>query len=225
MLLLGIPSVMLGQAEKLDSLRKVLANFSQRDTAYVMTLCHIAAAEGFVDPNSAVQHARECMERAEDLNHEAGKIFALNLLALEEQRRGNYPEALKLYLQAVSIAEKGSNKNRLGKTLNNLGLLYFYMEDHDEALRYFFRALPLQQLIRRLQEMGIRKDDFRLRSALGGYLDRDDADLDETVLEFADFVKMLKGGGANLIRNTISGDLRMQAFAPLPENVFFDPIR
>ncbi|MBX2893695.1 MAG: tetratricopeptide repeat protein [Saprospiraceae bacterium] len=138
------PMLTNAQVDKLDSLRNVLTKLSQRDTAYVMTLCHIAAAEGFVDPSNALLHARECLERAEALKHDAGVIFALNLLAIESQRRGNYPEALKLYFRAVDLAEKGENAARLGKTINNLGLLYFYMDDHDEALRQFFRALPLQ---------------------------------------------------------------------------------
>ncbi|MCW5924979.1 MAG: tetratricopeptide repeat protein [Saprospiraceae bacterium] len=138
------PMLLNAQADKLDSLRNVLANLSTRDTAYIMALCHIAAAEGFVDPENAALHATECLERAEALNHEAGKIFALNLLAIGAQRQGNYPEALKLYFRAIDLAEAGGNTTRLGKTINNLGLLYFYMEDHDEALRQFFRALPLQ---------------------------------------------------------------------------------
>ncbi|MCW5924982.1 MAG: glutaminase A [Saprospiraceae bacterium] len=87
--------------------------------------------------------------------------------------------------------------------------------------RQLFRALDteqkgsitLHQLFRRLQEMGIKKDDFRLRGVLGSYLDRDDEDLDETILEFADFLKIMQGGdGASLIQSAIRGDLIVPEF-------------
>lgn len=97
----------------------------------------------------------------------------------------------------------------------------------EAELRQLFKALDieqkgratLQQLLRRLQEMGIRRDDFRLRGALGGFRDLHDSALNETTLEFADFAKMLHGDGARLIRDAIWGDLVIPEFQAFSRDI------
>ena len=133
------------QTGGLDSLRQLLTRLSPRDTNYVLTLCQIAGAELFFDPAAAKKSAETCLEKAEDLKYPNGQIFALNLLGISVQRAGHYPEALKLYLKAIQLAETTDNQERLVKTLNNIGLLYYNARDYEKALEQFQRALSMQK--------------------------------------------------------------------------------
>jgi glutaminase len=96
----------------------------------------------------------------------------------------------------------------------NADLLY---DDYPE-LRPLFESLDeeglgsitMAQLLGRLQSMGIRKDDPRLKDCLGTYL-REDGDVSET-LDFAAFAEILQGSSSNLIKRTIRGELVIPQF-------------
>ncbi len=92
--------------------------------------------------------------------------------------------------------------------------------DGDFIFKELFHALDTDQrgvislnhMIRRLSEMGIRKDDPRLRGSIGPYLDRVE-DMDDVTFDFPTFLKMLQaGGGANLIRQAVRGEMIIPDF-------------
>ena len=57
--------------------------------------------------------------------------------------QGNYPEALKLYEEALRIAEKLGNLSGKASTLNNIGEIYRAQENYPEALKRIEKALEI----------------------------------------------------------------------------------
>ena len=56
--------------------------------------------------------------------------------------QGNYAEALKYYNQALSISEEKLGKDHpdTATTYNNMGVLFYNMEDYKSAKEYFEKA-------------------------------------------------------------------------------------
>ncbi len=99
-------------------------------------------------------------------------------------------------------------------TTANNSLLY---EDFPE-LRPLFESLDeegkgtitLGQLLHRLQEMGIRKDDPRLQDCFGKDLQVNGAQHKE--IDFAAFSEILQGSSSNLVKRAIRGELIIPEF-------------
>lgn len=54
-----------------------------------------------------------------------------------------YPEARRYFEQALVLARDSDDRATTAQTLNSLGTVAFYQEDHDVAVRYFEEALTL----------------------------------------------------------------------------------
>lgn len=64
------------------------------------------------------------------------KINNDNNLALEQMYLGNYEEAEKLFISALSKTEKDDVVDKIN-ILNNLGLMHENMQDYETALKYY----------------------------------------------------------------------------------------
>jgi glutaminase len=101
------------------------------------------------------------------------------------------------------------------------------MLEGDQSFREIFNALDVDQtgfvnlpyLLKRLGEMGIRKDDPRLRNSLGPFLQQDE-DIDEVRFDFPSFLKMVQVGGASsLIRQAIRGEMIIPEFRQFSRDI------
>jgi tetratricopeptide (TPR) repeat protein len=144
-LLLLFSPLLRAQRPLADSLAHWLAQHPQRDTGYILNYCRMAGAQLFFDPGMADSNATVALALARENRFGEGELFALNLRGIAAQRQGRYADAIDFYLPALDIAEREGNTDRLAKTLNNLGLAYFYAENYAQAERHFRRALPLQR--------------------------------------------------------------------------------
>ena len=61
--------------------------------------------------------------------------------------RAEYDKALTSYFESLLIREKYGDKFDVSVTLNNIGLVYFKLEDYDKALTYYERSLKLKKEI------------------------------------------------------------------------------
>lgn len=64
-----------------------------------------------------------------------------NVLGQTYFRTGNYPEAYKHTYQSLLLAESIDNNDLIRKLNSNLGTLFMYLEDYDEALTFYSVAL------------------------------------------------------------------------------------
>ncbi|MGF1532497.1 MAG: tetratricopeptide repeat protein [Bernardetiaceae bacterium] len=71
----------------------------------------------------------------------------LNNMASVEKFKGNYPRALKLYLDAFPLYKELQNKPGLASCSNNIGELYKKEGNYDQALQYYQTAFDIYKEI------------------------------------------------------------------------------
>ena len=70
---------------------------------------------------------------------------ALNIQGISFVLRGNGVKAIDLYTRSLSIREDIGDKNGVAGSLNNIGAVYNYQEDHSKALEYYTRSLVIEE--------------------------------------------------------------------------------
>lgn len=125
------------QREIIDSLQVELKK-PAADKAELYVL--IADEYRFISGDSALYFADKAMAEAEknDNNHVKAKVYVIS--GTIEKNKGNYPEALKLYLKGLSIAEKDGEDVQLTTVYNGIGIIYKRMKRWEEALEYYIKA-------------------------------------------------------------------------------------
>ncbi len=95
------------------------------------------------DPDSSESLARRAMELAMINNISELKLQAFNYMGVAERNQGNYGEASRLYMAALRISEEKKNYSQKGYTLINIGNLYIYQQDFNQAFTYLENALEI----------------------------------------------------------------------------------
>jgi len=57
--------------------------------------------------------------------------------------KGNYPEAMRFYTEALKLSEQSDYNSKLPSCINNIGIVYYTQKDYSRALEYFTRSLNL----------------------------------------------------------------------------------
>jgi tetratricopeptide (TPR) repeat protein len=71
--------------------------------------------------------------------------WALNGIGTVFHSKSSYPEALRNYLQAVTVFEKLGKQKEAASIMGNAGVLYKEMGNFDLALKYYQRGLSIQE--------------------------------------------------------------------------------
>lgn len=110
------------------------------------------------------------------------------------------------------------------ENLSNGNSLLFQAAEND--IQQLFNALDtdktgvvtLQQLLKRLSEMGIQKDDPRLNGSFSAYLNSEESP-EKIILNLNDFVKLLQSGSAQLIKNAIKAEFVIPDFKQFTKDI------
>ncbi len=99
-------------------------------------------------PDSTIFYANKALKIAQDDQNLLEELRAYNILGIAERNKSNFTKAFEFYMEVV----KGSEDNPLanqqrGFGLINIGNLYIYQSNYDEAFDYFERALVLADSI------------------------------------------------------------------------------
>src|SRR4029453_9603682 len=68
-----------------------------------------------------------------------------NGLAIGYTFQGRYDEALTCYMRVLELLEENDDKKERSVILNNVGLVYFKLNDYDKALFYYDKSLQLKK--------------------------------------------------------------------------------
>jgi serine phosphatase RsbU (regulator of sigma subunit)/Tfp pilus assembly protein PilF len=85
-------------------------------------------------------------------NQDTTKIYLLGQLSLAYDKTDRF-KAFDYAKQALVIAEKINDKNKIGEHLNWLGDLYWYSGDYPKASDYYFKALAIYEKLNNQKEI------------------------------------------------------------------------
>ncbi len=128
----------LGQADSLQRLSsQELNNFAQKNYD--------------VDFNATIQYASLALDKgvAELDSFQIGVSYTH--LANAFEFFSNYEQANKYYNRALTIFEQLGHQRRIAATLNDIGLIYWYLNDLDRALAYYSAALSKARKLKDLE--------------------------------------------------------------------------
>lgn len=119
-----------------DSLRMVLTQ-PNTDSARAAMHARIAYLLSDIEMEVAMAHAdtAEAIGRAGGYWHAVGRAIMSRGAAYSNY--GDYDSAVSVSMQAVNVAQTHHDTATLFDALNNLGIDFFYQEDHERSLQYF----------------------------------------------------------------------------------------
>jgi two-component system, NarL family, sensor kinase len=115
-----------------------------RDTAIVLSLSLLTERSINLQDTRATAFKDSLKKMTERLNWPKGKGLYLRALGKEQDRMGNYPEALNYYEKAIKILEKaGGNPYELAYAYVLAGFVMNNNNDQEACIKYLSKALPL----------------------------------------------------------------------------------
>jgi tetratricopeptide (TPR) repeat protein len=125
--------------QNIDSLKTVLQK-CEDDTNKVNVLNRLAWNLRSIDPKEAMSYGEKAKSLALQLGFEKGIGNAYNNIGVLHYRRGEYVEAVKSHLQALTIREKTGDKEGMALSYINLGNVYNDQENKTLALEEYHKA-------------------------------------------------------------------------------------
>ena len=151
---------------EIDSLRKVLDNFAEKDTAYVMTLLRLTSEVRSQDTKLATTYAEEAVAAARLLSAPKVTGKSINILGICYGMQDRYPEAIRAFQEAVNIGKSIDFKLLVAEGNNNMALVYKRIGDYATAMRYQVKAGELYDSLD--YQVGIARNS----NNLGGLFNR-----------------------------------------------------
>jgi tetratricopeptide (TPR) repeat protein len=127
------------QKQKADSLRDLLVQ-KKTDTDRVRIMWQLANILYSNNPDTSLKLAQDAYYLAKRINYIEGESRSLGILASTFWILGNYPRALALNLEKLKLEEKRNVPHNLASVLMNIGIVYVFQEDYNNALQYYFKA-------------------------------------------------------------------------------------
>lgn len=127
---------------KIDSLKASLAE-SQPDSNRVKTLNRLAWNLRSIDPKLAMGYALQSERLAQEIHFDRGRGDAYNTIGVIHYRRGEYIEATKAHLQALSIREMIGDREGMALSYINLGNVYSDQLNNKAAIDNYLLAAKI----------------------------------------------------------------------------------
>ncbi len=139
--ILFLPFPTIGQLN-IDSLKANLSE-STADSNTVKTLNRLAWNLRSIDPTLAMGYALRSAKLATEINFDRGRGDAYNSIGVLHYRRGEYVEATKSHLLALSIREKIGDREGMALSYINLGNVYSDQLNNQAAIDNYLLAAKL----------------------------------------------------------------------------------
>lgn len=97
----------------------------------------------------AMDYINQAKERFDGLHDTSGIAATFHATGNIHLEQANYDDALRAFLNALSLREQLGDKRGMSNTMNNLGILYKQQGKLDNALMYYQQALALAEQMQR----------------------------------------------------------------------------
>ncbi|WP_153798708.1 tetratricopeptide repeat protein [Foetidibacter luteolus] len=173
-----------GQKRKVDSLHARLAA-EKIDSNRVTLMWLMADAANMYDPDTSLQLAQKALFLAQQIRFIEGESRSLGVLAVAFRQIGDYQKALQYFFQKLQLEEKRESPRNLASVLINIGILYVYLEQYNEAVLYYKRADSV------INQFNVNDLEYYINNNLGDVYER----LNQDDSAFARFTKAVQIAG------------------------------
>jgi len=131
---------------QIDSLKKEISK-PYPDSIQAAILRKISSNYLHINPDSAIFYGEKALTVFETIENIPGQLVTMGIIGESHIKQGNLPKALELGLEAVDISNDfTSHLSGVGRSYDNLGLIYYYLGDYDKSLDYFRKLLTLMDV-------------------------------------------------------------------------------
>ncbi len=145
--------------EKIDSLLKELPK-AKNDTNKVNLLKDLSFEYHRINPDKGLEFGYKGLELAKKLNWEIAECYSS--LASNYRTKSNFQKALEYYQRCLNLVKKTQNKEKIAKSLYNIGAVYSFFSKYSKALEYFHQSLAIQEKIGNKQGIAWNKGQIGL---------------------------------------------------------------
>jgi two-component system NtrC family sensor kinase len=156
-----------------DSLRTAFYN-STVDSLKIEALYNLANYYRLQNPDSSIGLTQKGISFSIQMNSPKRRADFLFLLASEYASRGNFPESIKISLEALEIDQKLSNQIGVARDYWNIARTYQIQHDFTTSLEYLSKARKIQEEIH--DSVGLQKTYDRYGGAYMAFGKLDSAD-------------------------------------------------
>jgi len=169
------------QLTKIDSLETMLETSKGKDKFDI--LIKLSKNNQNINPVKSLDYAKEAYRISTKLG-EKEQANALNYIGVSNNIIGNYNDALENLFQALDLREKTKDKIEISTTLNEIGNVYFNLNDFNNSLEYYKKAL----------DRGEKKDKNNIARTISniGRINYYLGDHDEAILNFKQTLTIFK---------------------------------
>ncbi len=118
-------------------------NFSPQNPKYIDLMIELAVDNIHSNPDSTVILLKEAYQLSLASNYRIGESKILSTYGYYYSAKGEMDKALEYNKNALEVANKYKLNEAKVKALNNMGLDYWYQENHASALTQFLEALSV----------------------------------------------------------------------------------
>ncbi len=126
------------QLTKIDSLETILETSKGKDRFEI--LIRLSKNNQNINPDKSLEYANEAYSLSTKLGGKE-QSQALNCIGMSNNIIGNYNVALESLFKALDLREKTKNEVEISSTLNEIGNVYFNLNDFSKSLEYYNKAL------------------------------------------------------------------------------------
>jgi tetratricopeptide (TPR) repeat protein len=130
-----------------DSLERLIGQ-SKEDTNEIFLLRSLGYAFVFSHPDSSYYYTNLGLQLAQKLQDLKEESRCLGLIGSTISSMGNFPEALRISLKSLELAEKSNDPIAIESSFNNLGADYYFQKDYGIAMEYFVKSLTVARTIK-----------------------------------------------------------------------------
>lgn len=130
--------------KKIEDVR-LLKNFSEQDTTYIMLLSSLGRDIMYVKPDTVKIIAQQALDLSKSINFKKGEAASLNILATHYMFTGKPNEAIKTANLSIQITTKENLRDLSIKTLNIVAQAYFMKSDYPKSYGYFLQAITIAE--------------------------------------------------------------------------------
>lgn len=134
----------------------------------------------------AIQTLKTAADMFIELEQPEGQLKTLNSLGMIFGDTGRYPEALKAFLQVLTLCKEREDKKAEANALNNLAIIHKLLANYGLALDYHLKSLALyealaleQAVVRTLQNIGVVYEESGQFEAALSYFEQSLAQQDQ----------------------------------------------